>query len=96
MSATQQDLILEVHLRQKGIDIGDAAGPKLEEIRTDLFRKPHPCLRASMLPKKYGWGVHYDREGKIAIYPMDSPEYRRFAEEDAGVKVLYAMRNSRK
>jgi len=33
-----------------------------------LLSKPHPCLRASMLPKRYGWGVHYDGNGRITLY----------------------------
>jgi hypothetical protein len=50
-----------------------------------------------MLPKKYGWGIHFNSEGKMALYPVDSPEYRRFVEEGKGnVKVVPAMRNSKK
>jgi hypothetical protein len=50
-----------------------------------------------MLPKKYGWGIHFNGEGKLALVPMESPEYRKFAEGAGGdVKVLAAMRNSKK
>ncbi|MBN3526733.1 DUF6157 family protein [Paenibacillus apiarius] len=93
---THEDLLFEVHIRHKGIDNEDVRRRE-EEIRAELFSKPHPCLRASMLPKKFGWGVHYDAEGKIAIYGMESAEYQRFLQSDDGsVKLLPAMRNSRK
>ncbi|MGN7760701.1 DUF6157 family protein [Paenibacillus sp. 22594] len=31
-----------------------------------------------MMPKRYGWGIHYNREGKIALYGKESPEYDHF------------------
>jgi hypothetical protein len=92
---THEDLIYEVHLRHKSISEEETAA-RGTQIRDELFQKPHPCLRASMLPKKYGWGVHYNSEGKIAIYGMESPEYRKFLEDTGGnVKLLAAMRNKR-
>ncbi|WP_255596522.1 DUF6157 family protein [Paenibacillus sp. S150] len=49
-----------------------------------------------MLPKKYGWGVHYNGEGKIALYGKDSPGYAHFTSGgDSGVKQLNAMRNKK-
>lgn len=91
-----EDLIYEVHVRHKNIpeDVRESSG---ETIRRELFAKSHPCLRASMLPKRYGWGVHYDSEGKIAIYGMESPEYQAFVSgERGGTKLLRAMRSKRK
>ncbi|GED16928.1 hypothetical protein AM501_01405 [Aneurinibacillus migulanus] len=92
---TQEDLIYEVHVRHKSI-------PKEErmergtKIKDKLFQKPQPCLRASMLPKKYGWGLHFDEEGKIALYGQESLEYSNFLKnEDGKLKLLPAMRNSR-
>ena len=29
--------------------------------------------------KRYGWGVHNNAEGKIAIFAADSEEYQRLA-----------------
>lgn len=46
-----------------------------------MFYQPYACVRASPLTKKYGWGVHYDGQGKIAIHAVDSQEYRRFVED---------------
>jgi hypothetical protein len=51
-------------------------------------------MRASPLTKKYGWGVHYDGQGKIAICAVDSQAYRRFV-EDQNIKKYFAMRSKR-
>ncbi|MGG6310607.1 DUF6157 family protein [Paenibacillus macerans] len=91
-----EELLFEVHVRHKQIP-DDVVQERRQEIWEALFSKSHPCLRASALPKKYGWGVHYDENGKIAIYGMDSPAYLRFASGEGGkVKVLSGMRTSRK
>jgi hypothetical protein len=85
---TGDDLIFAVYLRHKGI--GDDAD--LQAIRTAYFLKPHPCLRASMLPKRYGWGAHFDAKGRIAIYGAQTDDYRRFSTSNS-LKVIPAMRN---
>lgn len=36
-------------------------------------------LRASALPKKYGWGVHFDKNGNAALYGRESQEYRKLS-----------------
>lgn len=88
-------LLLETHLRHKGIS-PEEFEEREQEIRDELFSKKHACLRASALPKKYGWGVHYDENGKIAIYAMDSREYKDFTESsDGSIQVLNGMRSRR-
>lgn len=93
---TQEEILFEVHARHKGFS-DEELSARGEELKAEFYAKPKPCMRASMLPKKYGWGLHFNAEGKLALLPMESPEYRRFADgEVAGVKLLAAMRNSRK
>jgi hypothetical protein len=84
---TGDDLLLAVHLRHKGI--GEDAD--LDAVRGAFFAKPHPCFRASMLPKRYGWGAHYDDEGRIALYGVETDGYRRLAASE-DLKVIPAMR----
>jgi hypothetical protein len=92
---TQEELIYEVHIRHKSISEEELKA-KGTQIRDELFQKSHPCMRASMLPKKYGWGIHFDEAGKIALYGVESPEYSAFLENEGGrLKLLAAMRNSR-
>jgi len=93
---TQEELMYEVYVRHKEI-----APEELEargaEIRNEFFSKPMACLRASMLPKKYGWGIHFNEAGKMALIPVESAEYHRFVEGGYGnVNVLQGMRNSKK
>src|SRR5262245_35390565 len=90
---THEELIFEVHVRHKGLSQGEVRARRAE-IWAELFGRPHACLRASALPKRYGWGVHYDADGKIAIYALESEEYRRFA-AGTGARLLSALRSKR-
>jgi Family of unknown function (DUF6157) len=85
---TGDDLLFAVHLQHKRI--GENAD--LDSVRAAFFSKPHPCLRASMLPKRYGWGAHYDARGRIALYGAETGEYRRLATRK-DLKIIPAMRN---
>lgn len=39
--------------------------------REAYFATVQPDFRLSPLVKRYGWGLHTNLEGKIAIYPLD-------------------------
>lgn len=93
---TQEDLLYEVHVLHKEIPVEELA-ERGASLRDEFFQKSHACLRASMLPKKYGWGIHFNTEGKIALVAMESPDYMHFVEGDNGdLKLVPAMRSSRK
>ncbi len=68
-----EGLIYESFVQQKEIP-ADTLKEESEKIKAELFSKGHPCLRASALTKRYGFGAHYDDKGKIAIYPVESKE----------------------
>src|SRR4051794_27495346 len=91
---THADLLFEVHVRHKGLPATEREA-RGQAIRAELLEKPHPCLRASLLPKKYGWGVHYDEHGRIALYPMESQEYRRLSRDGGATLVVTALRSKR-
>ena len=86
-------LIFEVFIRHKSIPQVEFERNR-DQIWADLHSKEHPCLRASTLMKKFGWGAHYDAEGKIALYGVESAEYDRFIKDEATKKLL-AMRSKR-
>lgn len=88
-----EGLIYEVFVRQKEIP---AAVLKKEKTKiwTELFSKGHPCMRASSLVKRYGFGAHYNETGKIAIFPMESKTYKAFL-NDTTVQLLPGMRSKR-
>lgn len=48
----------------------------------------------SPLTQKYGWGIHFDNESKIAMYPMESEEYERLAKRQ-DLKVVKAMKTKK-
>ncbi|GAA3410194.1 DUF6157 family protein [Paenibacillus hodogayensis] len=92
---SQEELMFEVHVRHKGISPEELEA-KGTQIRDEFFQKSHACMRASMLPKKFGWGLHFNEAGKVALVPADSEQYRSFVEGRQGeLKLLAAMRNSR-
>jgi hypothetical protein len=84
------EVLFRVYAERKGI-------PKnqLKEEKERFFSKGQPCFRASPLTKKYGWGLHSNAEGKIALYALESPEYRKFL-NDRNLNHVRAMRSSRK
>ena len=65
-----------------------------EPARQQFFSKGQPCFRASPLTKRYGWGVHSNEEGRIAIYGCETEAYARYA-NDPSLKVVKAMKSSR-
>ncbi|WP_143393127.1 DUF6157 family protein [Fimbriiglobus ruber] len=92
---TLEDLIFETYWRRAGLSAEEAAG-RIHEIRAELFSVPHACMRASTLTKRYGWGAHYDEEGRLALYAMESAEYAQFAAgKTTGVKIVCAMRSKK-
>ncbi|HEY0054680.1 MAG TPA: DUF6157 family protein [Pedobacter sp.] len=72
----------------------DLTTEEQKQAREQFFSKGQPCFRASPLPKTYGFGVHSDSDGKVAIYGMDTPEYQKFL-NDPSVKKLKAMRSGK-
>jgi Family of unknown function (DUF6157) len=90
---TLEDLIFEVHLARSQIPEQER---KLrgDEIRAELFSRSHACMRASPLTKSYGWGAHYDEDGRLALYPRESRQYARLSTAK-DLDVVKAMRNRR-
>lgn len=62
--------------------------------RGTFFATGQACLRASPLVKRYGWGLHHDAEGRVALVPVESTEYAAFLADDALAQKA-GMRSSR-
>ena len=86
---TQEDVLF---LRQKGIG---AAEPRWRgsQLREELLAKHLACLRASPLARRYGWSFHFDRQGRVALYAVESREYQRHSQ--AAAQRLKAVRTRR-
>lgn len=72
----------------------DLTKSEYKAARENYFSKGQPCLRASPLTKRYGWGVHNDKEGKIAIYGCETSEYAKLI-KDKNLKVVKAMKSNK-
>lgn len=86
---TSDDILFQVFA-----DRNDILESEYTQARAAFFSKGQPCFRASPLTKRYGWGVHYNEEGKMAIYGADSVEYKRFV-QDKNLKVVKAMKSAK-
>ncbi len=87
---TEKELYFQIHCRRLGLSTKEAEARRAS-IWADLFAKPQACLRASPLPKTYGWGIHYDQDGRIRLVAVESTEYRQLSE--GGLTQTSAMRS---
>jgi hypothetical protein len=62
--------------------------------RKKFLSKGHPHLRVSPLAKRYGWGIHNNADGKIALIAVESPAYKQLL-DDPGTTKIKAFRSSR-
>lgn len=85
---TSDDVIFETYALRNDIAADDAAA------REAFFSKGQPCLRSSPLGKRYGWGLHHDAEGRVALVPRESEQYEALA-ADPEVAHTRAMRSRR-
>lgn len=86
---TSDDVIFATHATRKDIPDADRAAA-----RDQFFSKGQACLRTSPLAKRYGWGIHHDAEGRVALVPAGSEEYDRLA-NDPDIAHVKAMRSKR-
>lgn len=90
---TEEDLYVRVHGLRR--DLGeDEIAATWASLHDEVYAKPQACLRASPLTKRYGFGAHYDSEGRIGLHPVGSDGYARCA-ADATLTQLGAMRSRR-
>ncbi|GAA1081408.1 DUF6157 family protein [Nocardiopsis metallicus] len=71
---TSDDVLFTVWADRKEIPVAER-----EQAREEFFAKPRACFRTSDLGKRYGWGIHSDEKGRVALYAMGSAEYKAFA-----------------
>jgi hypothetical protein len=86
---TSDDVLFEVFAKKN-----DLTESELASAREQFFSKGQACFRASPLTKRYGWGVHSDTNGRIAMYDSASKEYEKLM-NDSNIKTVKAMRSSK-
>jgi len=62
--------------------------------RERFLSQEKPRLRVSALAKRYGWGIHIDSHGRVALVAVESAEYRRLA-ADPALRHVRAFRSKR-
>ena len=86
---TQEDVLWLTYVRHKGL----AASEANARARASFLSRPLPCLRSSPLPKRFGWGLHCDRQARVAVVAVESRAYTSLSRErPAGPRVLAALR----
>jgi Family of unknown function (DUF6157) len=86
---TEEDIAFEVYAAFHGLRAANR--PKERE---KFLSKGHPHLRVSPLAKRYGWGIHNNAEGKVALVAVGSREYKRLLKDRRTTKVK-AFRSTR-
>ena len=87
---TSDEIKFKVHAVRNDVPKTDYAKEKQR-----YFSKGQACFRASPLTKNYGWGVHSNSDGKVAIYGIGTKEYEKLR-KDKSIKTVKAMRSKRK
>jgi hypothetical protein len=87
---TSDDVLFRVFVCKNNIPETEYA-----KARKQFFSKGQPCFRASPLTKQYGWGIHSDSEGKIAIFGCETEGYKKLL-NDKTLKVIKAMKTGKK
>ena len=86
---TSDEILFHCHATKKGL-----AESGLNHEKELFFSKGQACLRCSPLTKRYGWGVHHDEDGKVALYSKGSEEYEKLV-NDKTLKIVKAMRSKK-
>jgi Family of unknown function (DUF6157) len=90
---TSDDVVFATSAAGRELD-AKASKKQRSLAREAFFSKGQACLRASPLGKRFGWGVHADAEGRVAIYAVDSKRYQALA-ADTKLAQTRAMRSRR-
>ncbi|WP_352421571.1 DUF6157 family protein [Proteiniphilum sp.] len=86
---SSDDILFQVHAERNNIPEDEYS-----RARQQFFSKGQPCLRTSPLTKCYGFGIHSNDKGKIALYGMETEAYQQLL-SDTTVKKIKAMRSGK-
>jgi hypothetical protein len=86
---TSDELLFEVHAQRSGLAEGERPAAWAA-----FFARPQACLRCSPLVKTFGWGLHHDADGRVALHGVESAEYAALSRR-ADLKIVPGMRSRR-
>ncbi|HPI53830.1 MAG TPA: DUF6157 family protein [Chitinophagaceae bacterium] len=86
---TSDEILFQLHASKHQV-------PKQEyqQAFAQFFSKGQACFRASPLTKRYGWGVHFNEVGKMALVGMETENYQQLLHDET-LQVVKAMRSSK-
>ncbi len=85
---TSDEILFQIYAERKQL-----SNSQMEQEKEVYFSRGQACFQASPLCKTHGFGVHFDKDMKMALYPMEMPEYKNF-KIDKNLKQEKAMRTS--
>ena len=86
---TSDEIIFRIYAIRNDLAASDYAIAKKE-----FFSKGQACLRSSVLSKRYGWGIHADHRGKVALIGLETDDYKKYC-SDISLKKVKAMRSKK-
>ncbi len=87
---TSDDLLFRIYA-----DKNELTSSEYPDARALFFSKGQPCFRTSPLAKRYGFGIHFDKAGRMAVYGLETEAYQNLL-ADPAIKKVKAMRSSKK
>ncbi|MCH5718857.1 DUF6157 family protein [Niabella hibiscisoli] len=75
---SSDDVLFQVYAQRN-----DLTKAEYKSARELFFSKGQPCFRASPLTKRYGFGVHADENGRIALYGAETDHYKQLLKDEA-------------
>jgi len=92
-SHTQEDVQFHVHAMRKGLSPQQLKSNGAH-LRRTFFERAMACMRTSPLAKTYGWGLHFNEAGHVALVSVGTPEYQKLVSEPS-ITHTRAMRNKK-
>jgi Family of unknown function (DUF6157) len=86
---TSDEVLFQIFVERNSVPISEIA-----EAREQFFIKGQPCMRCSPLAKRYGWGIHHNKEGKVALIGADSDDYSTLSKDNT-INIVKAMKSSK-
>lgn len=87
---TSDEVLFQVYANKKAL-----TDSEYQAAREAFFSKGQPCFRASPLTKRFGFGIHANEDGRIAILGKETEAYNQI-QNDAKIRKVKAMRTSKK
>ena len=86
---TEEEVAFRTRVVMRDIPEGDWPAE-----RERFLSQEKPRLRVSSLAERYGWGIHIDSQGHVALVPVESADYQRLA-ADPALRHVRAFRSKR-